>query len=668
MDEMETHSEALRTLEALQGAVAFIEFEPDGTIRSANDLFLSAVGYAMSEIEGQHHSMLLFDEDVHTSEYARFWSEKSKGRGFEGVVRRRCKDGSELWLRAVYVPVRGLGNRVSRVVKTCWDVTQEHAKSRENSRVRYALDVSAATVMIADADLNIIFINQSMKRLLVEGESDIRRQLPHFSAHDIVGKNIDIFHKQPSHQRDMLGAMRKPVTTKLVIGGRHFELTIAPVDDPKEGRMGFVVNWLDQTDQVDAENQVQSVIDAASRGDLGRRIDASTYDGFMKRLGDGVNRLMDTIVDPIRETIRVSKGLEDGDLRVAIDGQYQGEFGELKQGVNGFIDGLNSLIQNATTIVEEVAVASGQVRESSREVSDSAEKQSEAVQGSSASLTETASMVKANAENAAIANQLVSETSDAAKTGHSRMEDLMGAMQAIEQSSVDIAKIIKVIDEIAFQTNLLALNAAVEAARAGKYGKGFAVVAQEVRTLAERSAKAAKETAEIIDNSRRKVNDGVTFSQSTSEALGQIVENVVKVRDLVAEITAASDEQSRGVTAINQAMEDIAQGTDASNRQASSLAAAATEMSRQTEVLRKELARFHLRDQAGAGGLDLANLSPDTLAQLMALVKSGGAGGAPAPAATARAPQAPALSAGASASSPASILPLDEDERGFGDF
>jgi methyl-accepting chemotaxis protein len=452
------------------------------------------------------------------------------------------------------------------------------------------------------------------------------------------------------------------MSTTLVIGGRSFYLRIAPVDDAQGKRVGFVVNWADRTAEVAAEEQVQAVIEAAAAGELGRRIDVSSFEGFMQRLGGNINSLMDTVVDPVRETIEVSRALAEGNLAVSIKGDHQGEFGDLKTSVNGFVDQLNAMIGRCATIIEEVAVAANQVRDSSQQVSSAAERQTEAVQGSSASLTETASMVKANAENAGIANDLVSETSDAAREGNDRMGEMMSAMQAIEQSSADIAKIIKVIDEIAFQTNLLALNAAVEAARAGKYGKGFAVVAQEVRTLAERSAKAAKETAEIIENSRAKVTEGATLSRSTSESLGRIVENVMKVRDLVAEITAASDEQSRGVTNITEAMEDIAQGTESSNHQASSLAAAATEMSRQTEVLRSELGRFRLKP-ASTGKADLSELSPEMVAKLMAMLKSEMASGSQ-PAATP--PAAPASSAQSPAA--AEVFPLDQDERGFEGF
>ncbi|MEL6186293.1 MAG: methyl-accepting chemotaxis protein, partial [Myxococcota bacterium] len=565
--------------EALVHNCPYIEFDPDGTIRYANDTFLDTMGYTLDEVEGMHHSMFLFDEDSESVEYRRFWTDLARGKAVHRTVRRRHANGSEVWILGHYVPVKGSDGKVDAVFKVVNDVTEEHGVGLFNDRLRRALDVTPSAVMLADENLNLIYINHSMREMLEAAEADIRKQLPSFSARDIIGTNIDTFHKKPAHQRGVLGGMRDPMATTLEIGGRNFYLNLAPIFDDKGGRVGYVVNWLDRTTEVFAEEQVQNVIRSASAGELGVRVDTSAFDGFMARLGAGVNELMDTVVKPVRETIEVSKELAKGNLAVGIQGDHQGEFGILKDSVNGFVDELNTLLGRCTSIIEEVAVAARQVSDSSQQVSGAAERQSEAVQGSSASLTETASMVKANAENASIANDLVSETSDAAKKGNERMEEMMSAMSAIEQSSKDIAKIIKVIDEIAFQTNLLALNAAVEAARAGKYGKGFAVVAQEVRTLAERSAKAARETAEIIENSRIKVSEGSTLSKSTSESLGNIVANVMKVRDLVGEITAASDEQSRGVTNITEAMEDIAQGTSSANQQSLALASAATEMS-----------------------------------------------------------------------------------------
>ena len=645
-------------LASMKQRLACIEFEPDGTVIWANDLFLGAIGYSLSEIRGKHHSMFLFDEDSQAPSYRELWTSLRAGQVFGQTIRRRHANGRELWLEGFYLPVTGADGSTERVFKVVRDVTDQTQASR---RINFSLTVTPSAVMVADEDLNIVYVNDSMKRMLMAAEGDIRKDLPNFSTANLIGTNIDSFHARPAHQRGILGTMKNPMSTTLDIGGRNFYLNLAPVSDDYGRRVGFAVNWADRTAEVAGMEQVRRVVNAAAHGDLSGRIEVEHFDGFMRDLVVGINEFADAVVEPVRETIAVSKRLAEGDLTMSIEGDHQGEFAELKGAVNSFIDELNTLIGRCASIIAEVSSAAVDVRNVAQQVSTSAGKQSEAVQGSSTSLTETASMVKANAENAGVANDLVSETSNVAKEGSERMDEMMKAMQAIQQSSSDIAKIIKVIDEIAFQTNLLALNAAVEAARAGKYGKGFAVVAQEVRTLAERSAKAAKETAEIIENSREKVSEGASLSQDTSEALANIVANVMKVRDLVAEITTASDEQARGVTDVTGAMDDIARGAESANEQVASLASAASELSSQTEILNKELSRFKLRTaHIGDANLDLSSIDPNVLRQILSLVQAQGAPASAAPLAAAPAPVA--------ASRKRETFSLGDDDRGFDGF
>jgi methyl-accepting chemotaxis protein len=267
-------------------------------------------------------------------------------------------------------------------------------------------------------------------------------------------------------------------------------------------------------------------------------------------------------------------------------------------------------LRNILTAVNGAAcqVSSGsyQISKSSTSLSEGASQQAASIEEITSSMTQIGSQTRMNAENASQANHLAAQAKEAAGTAAGEMAKMTGAMKDISESSQAIAKIIKVIDEIAFQTNLLALNAAVEAARAGRHGKGFAVVAEEVRNLAGRSAKAAGEIAELIGSSARNVENGNEIAKQTDQALKRIVEFSIRVADVVNEIAAASDEQSGGIAQVNQGLEQIDRVTQHNTANAEETAAAAEELSDQAGQLRRILMQFRLNgadtyQQAAAG-------------------------------------------------------------------
>lgn len=311
-------------------------------------------------------------------------------------------------------------------------------------------------------------------------------------------------------------------------------------------------------------------------------------------LGIGVSR---GISRGLIGMVKVAGSIADGNLNQTVTVDSQDEVGELATAFQRMLDGLNKTLRQINAVSDQVILAVEQIRSVSQDLASNAEEQSSAVEEVTSNLEETESQVKSNAESAGTANQLVSETRKAADTGQQKMTMMTEAMGAIAGSSREIAKIIKVIDEIAFQTNLLALNAAVEAARAGQHGKGFAVVAQEVRNLAGRSAKAAKETAELIETSGYRVEEGVNISKETAGALNEIVQNVVKVKDLVAEISAASNEQSKGLGQISSAMVQVSQSTQGSSQQSEELASTAVELGNLAHQMREEVRRFQLTEE-----------------------------------------------------------------------
>jgi methyl-accepting chemotaxis protein len=368
------------------------------------------------------------------------------------------------------------------------------------------------------------------------------------------------------------------------------------------------------------------------------------------------------IITPAKQIARAAEDIANGDLNQRVVVKSNDELGDMAAAFQRMTANLSETLQQTKTIVEQVVSSVEQMRAISQSLASSAEEQSAAAEEVASSLEETDAQVKTNAESAHVANQLVSQTAEVARVGQEKMQGMTKAMDGIATSSQEIGRIIKVIDEIAFQTNLLALNAAVEAARAGQHGRGFAVVAQEVRNLAERSARAARETAELIEDAGRRVEEGVGIADETAEALGGIVENVVKVKDLVAEIAAASEDQSRGVTQVNTAMVQVNQGAQAGSQQSEELASTADELGQLAEVLRDQTARFKLREDGYMP--ELTGVTPEMLRQVAEMLRVQVAAGDGGPAIA-----KPRVGVREKPGGDGGLeLPLDRDERGYGEF
>jgi methyl-accepting chemotaxis protein len=403
----------------------------------------------------------------------------------------------------------------------------------------------------------------------------------------------------------------------------------------------------------DAKNLVQASLD----GQLDTRADISRHQGDFAEVVKGINDTLDAILLPIKEAQTVLENMSNGDLQKFISGDYKGDHAIIKTAINNTLSSLNDILSQVDNVSENVAASASELTSASHSLSEGAQEQAASVEEITASVHETDQQIKQNAENANMANQLVSETNQAATTGQTEMQQLSKAMEEIFEASQNISKIIKVIDEIAFQTNILALNAAVEAARAGQHGKGFAVVAQEVRNLAGRSAQAAKETAEMIEGSNKKVNEGVEFAGRTEEALKKIVENVVKVKDLVAEIATASKEQTHAMGQINEGMGQINTAVQNISSQSEETASAATQLTSQSKDLKSQLGKFQLlqKEQFFSKQTEIHQNTHSNKKQQMI------------PKTTSHS-NTYVSSDTRQQISPKDILPLDTDERGFGEF
>jgi methyl-accepting chemotaxis protein len=543
--------------EAINRVQAIIEFTLDGKILHANENFLTALGYTLPEIQGQHHSLFVEAAYRSSPEYKAFWAKLGRGEFEAAQYKRIGKGGKEVWIEASYNPIFDKRGRPYKVVKFATDITTQKLQTADYEGQLAAIDKAQAVIAFT-LDGTIITANRNFLDTLG------------YSLEEVKGKHHSIFVERAYRDSleykafwDKLGRGEYDAAQYKRIGKGGKEIWIQASYNPildASGRPYKVVKYAtDITAQVKAAQmtqiavqQVQAVVDATRNNDLTQRVSLDGKTGEIATLCSGVNDIVEAMTNII-----------------------------------------NSLRQASTTI----AAASAEISTASQDLAQRTESQAASIEETAASMHEITTTVRQNADNAQAANQLAAVARDTAEKGGSVVSNAVNAVTQIEESARKISDIIGLIDEIAFQTNLLALNASVEAARAGEAGKGFAVVAQEVRALAQRSANASKDIKALISTSNAQVKTGATLVNQTGSSLTDIVAAVKKVSDIVAEIAAASREQATGLDQINTAVGSMDEITQRNGALVEETSASAQSLSNQAQSLAALVQRYKTNGQ-----------------------------------------------------------------------
>ena len=513
-------------------------------------------------------------------------------RRMAGVLNELTND------RIVDVPYADRGDEIGDVARATEVFKQSIAEKVLNFRVRSALEAVKSNVMLVDDEYKIMYMNASMSAMLRDAEAELRRAIPGFAVDRLIGSSIDAFHQEPAQHRSLLESLTAAHEMHFEIGSVKLHLIVVPVIDKYGKRTGSAMEWRNETVDKAIESEVDAIVKAAVAGDFSKRIPVDGKKEFMLLLANQINALCANVAGAMGELAAMLAALAEGDLTNRIAGEYQGLFGTLKEDANAMADRMATTIAEIKLSANEVANASAEISGSTTDLSQRTEEQAASLEETSASMEEMSATVKKNADNAQHANQSARETREIADRGGQIVAKAVGAMALIEDSSGKISDIIGVIDEIARQTNLLALNAAVEAARAGEAGRGFAVVASEVRSLAQRSSQAAKDIKDLITSSNGQVKEGVDLVNRAGAALGEIVESIKKVADIVSDIATASVEQSTGIEQINKALTQMDEVTQQNSALVEENAATAKTLETQAAAMNERVAFFRIGNEA----------------------------------------------------------------------
>ncbi len=464
---------------------------------------------------------------------------------------------------------------------------EAHEKLRISLRLKSGLDSASANMMMVDTAGKVIYLNHKMRAFFEQHSEKFQNEIKYFDDTNIEGSDLKAFFTQSSF-RDISSAN----TFEELIAGLTIKLSIVPVTGPDGKNIGAVLEWQDLTQQKVIENELKSTLEMASIGHTALHIETQGLSGFYLDTSEHVNSLLSELNAIIQSMVHVMTKLAVGDIRGRVDKNLQGSLAAMKGATNVSLDNLSAIVLHIKRAAETVGSASEESSRASQDLSDRTQQAAAALEQINATMQNMSNLQNQNTLELGRVNDIAKQTVEQNKQAKVSLDATIDSIQDIQHTSEQIANIISIIDGIAFQTNLLALNAAVEAARAGEHGRGFAVVAGEVRSLAQKSADAARDIKTLIDSSVIKVSEGVSKVNETHQAFEQVDERVGNIGQAMEVVLGSIHQQQHSVSEIAQAINSLDANIQSNAALVEQSSAAAMSLKVQANLLTDETSQF----------------------------------------------------------------------------